>query len=291
MKKVIVSLALVAGLGLNASAWYFDGGLTGTTGPDGYSGYKLNVRVGQDELSLEPSLTRYTSDALKKDYSTYALRGAMEKEKYTVGAEAATTPEVNGYKNLSLAGDITFSLTPGSGGHSRLAGPGARASYGGGSGVARVDVGASLKQTQHTQAVAGASDKKTSETAAMLFAGAKVLMLNLSASFTGYSYGDEKATPQDFVSGQNFVVQAQPKSSVNARVDIPSTIPLVTPFAGYTTTKYKGGSAAAKTDKSSTVTLGGYVDLNMVVANLTYQIFSYNDHNKSFVSIGAGLKF
>lgn len=291
MKKVIISLALLAGLGLNASAWYFDGGLTGTTGPDGYSGYKLNLRIGQDQLAFEPSLTRYTSDALKKTYNTYGLRGAWEAEKYTAGGEVATTPEVNGYKNMSVSGDITFSLTPTSGGKSRLAGPGSRATYGGGEGVARVDVGAQLKQTQHTQAVTGASDRKTAETAATLFAGAKVLMLNLSASFTGYSYGDEDATPQDFVNGLNFVQAAKPKSSVNARVDIPSTIPMVTPFAGYTTTKYKGGTSAAKTDASSTITLGGYVDLNMVVANLTYQIFNYADKNKSFVSIGAGLKF
>ncbi len=284
MKKLIIAVTLAAGLGLNASALFFDGGLTGTTGPD-YSGYKLNLRVGEGDFALEPSLTRYTSDALNKTFSTLGLRGAWEKEKYTVGAEAGTTPEVNGYKNIYAGGDITFSLTPASGGKSRLAGPGARSVSGGGQGVTRVDVGAALKQTLHTQ-TAGTVDKKTSQTEATLFAGAKVLMLNLSASYTGYTYGSEDAMPQGFVPGLNFALAAKPKSSVTARVDLPSTLPMITPFAGYTTTKYKGG-----VDDSSALLLGGYVDLNMVVANVAYQIFDNGASNDSFISIGAGVKF
>ena len=292
MKKTILAAALAAFCSVNASAWYFDGGLTGTTGPD-YSGYKLNLRVGQGDFALEPSITSYKYDTAaynNKTFRTYGLRGAWEKEAYTVGAEAGTTPEVNGYKNVYAGGDVTFSLTPTSGGKSRLAGPGSRSVSGGGKGVTRVDVGASLKQTLHTQTV-GTVENETSQTEASLFAGAKVLMLNLSASYTGYAYGDEDATPQGFVPGNSFALAAKPRSSVNARVDIPSTIPMVTPFAGYTVTKYKGGSASAETDESSTIMLGGYVDLNMVVANVTYQIFNYAKENDSFVSIGAGLKF
>jgi hypothetical protein len=286
MKKLIVSLTLLAGLGVNASALYFDGGLTGTTGPD-YSGYKLNLRVGEGDFALEPSITSYKYDTAaydNKTFRTYGLRGAWEKEAYTVGAEAGTTPEVNGYKNVYAGGDVTFSLTPTSGGKSRLAGPGSRSVSGGGEGITRVDVGASLKQTQHTN-TAGTTDLKTSQTEASLFAGAKVLMLNLSASYTGYAYGDEDATPQGFVPGMNFALAAKPRSSVTARVDIPATIPMVTPFAGYTTTKYKGAK------DSSAITLGGYVDLNMVIANVTYQIFDNGTDTDSFVSLGAGVKF
>jgi hypothetical protein len=286
MKKLIVSLTLLAGLGVNASALYFDGGLTGTTGPD-YSGYKLNLRVGEGDFALEPSITSYKYDTAaydNKTFRTYGLRGAWEKEAYTVGAEAGTTPEVNGYKNVYAGGDVTFSLTPTSGGKSRLAGPGSRSVSGGGEGITRVDVGASLKQTMHTRTVATV-ENETSQTEASLFAGAKVLMLNLSASYTGYAYGDEDATPQGFVPGMNFALAAKPRSSVSARVDIPATIPMVTPFAGYTTTKYKGAK------DSSAITLGGYVDLNMVIANVTYQIFDNGTDTDSFVSIGAGVKF
>ena len=285
MKKIIIAVTMLAGLGLNASALYFDGGLTGTTGPD-YSGYKLNLRIGEGDFAFDPSITTYKFDTgAKKTYRTYGLRGAWEKEKYTVGAEAGTTPEVNGYKNVYAGGDITFSLTPTSGGKTRLAGPGARSVSGGGQGVTRVDVGASLKQTQHTQTV-GTADNKTSQTEASLFAGAKVLMLNVSGSFTAYSYGSEDATPQGFIPGLNFAIPAKPRSSVTARVDLPSTLPMITPFAGYTTTKYKGGAK-----DTSAVLLGGYVDLSMVVANVAYQIFDNGSSNDSFISIGAGLKF
>lgn len=287
MKKIIIAVTMAAGLAGNASALYFDGGLTGTTGPD-YSGYKLNLRVGEGDFALEPSLTTYKYDTAalaNKTYRTYGLRGAWEKEKYTAGAEAGTTPEVNGYKNMYFGGDITLSLTPTSGGKTRLAGPGARSVSGGGQGVTRIDVGAALKQTQHTQ-TAGTADNKTSQTEATLFAGAKILMLNVSASFTAYTYGSEDATPQGFVPGINFALMAKPKSSVTARLDLPSTLPMVTPFAGYTTTKYKGG-----VDDSSAILLGGYVDLSMVVANVAYQIFDNGSSSDSFISIGAGVKF
>ena len=60
---------------------------------------------------------------------------------------------------------------------------------------------------------------------------------------------------------------------------------MITPFAGYTTTKYKGAK------DSSAILLGGYVDLNMVVANVAYQIFDNGSTSKNFVSIGAGIKF
>lgn len=290
MKKILIAVAMIAAMGLNASAWYFDGGLTGTTGPDGYSAYKLNLLIGEGDLAFEPSLTRYTSDALDKTYTSVGLRGAKETESYTLGAEAGMTPKVDNYTNKYVGADFTLSLTPTSGGKSRLAGPGARGMARGGEGVTRVDVGAALKHTIHTDS-SGATDLDTAQTAATLFAGAKVLMLNLSASFTGYNYGDDDASANGFVPGHSFITVAKPRSSVNARVDLPSTLPMVTPFAGYTVTKYKGGSAAAETDESSAILLGGYVDLNMLVANVTYQIFSYADDTDSFISIGAGLKF
>ncbi|HCC48896.1 MAG TPA: hypothetical protein DEQ38_12380 [Elusimicrobia bacterium] len=293
MKKNIIAAALVAVLGLNASALYFDGGLTGITGPDSYSGYKLNLVIGEGDLAFEPSITSVRLENNAGDastYRTYGLRGAWESDKYTIGGEAGMTPEVEGYDNKYVGGDITISLSPTSDGKSRLAGPGSRGMARGGTGITRVDVGAALKHTMHTQEV-GTTDRETSQTAATLFAGANVLMLNVSASFTGYSYGDEDASTLGFVPGHSFANRAMPRSSVNARLDLPSTIPMITPFVSYTGTKYKGGSSALETDSSSTYLLGAYVDLSMVVANISYQIFNYADDTESFVSIGAGVKF
>ncbi len=282
MKKLIIAVAMLAGLGLNAAA-YFDGGLTGTTGPGGYKGMNLNLVIGSGNLALEPSLVTYTSDALNNTFRTYALRAAWEAEKYTVAGFAGTTPKVNNYTNVFAGGDITFSLTPGSGGHSRLAGPGSRGGASSGKGVTRIDVGVGVKQTLHTDS-SGATDKKTGQTEGSLFAGAKILMVNLSASYTGYKYGDEDFAPQVFVSGLNFVQAAKPRSSVNVKLDLPGQ-PLVTPFVSYTGSKYKGA------EDSSAYLFGAYIDLSMVTANVGYQIFSQNSHSNSFITVGAGLKF
>jgi hypothetical protein len=286
MRKIIASVILLAGLGLNASAFYFDGGVTGTTGPDGYRGSKLDLVLGFESLAFEPSLASYTSDSLDKTYRTYGLRVAKEDAKYTVGAEAGTTPEVNGYSNNYFGGDITFSLTPGSGGHSRLAGPGSRATVSGGEGVTRIDVGVSAKEVMHKQTAAGLADKKTNQTQYSAFAGAKIMMVNLSASWTGYSYGTEKsATLINPVPGLNFAYGATPKSSVNARLDLPG-YPMVTPFVSYTGTKYKGG-----VKDSSAYLFGAYIDLKMVVANIGWQIFDNGSSKDSFLTMGAGVKF
>ncbi|OGR67310.1 MAG: hypothetical protein A2081_01565 [Elusimicrobia bacterium GWC2_61_19] len=284
MKKLIVCLTMLAALSMNASA-YFDGGVTGTTGPDGYRGTRLNLVIGSGNLAIEPSLASYTSDALDKTYRTYGVRGAWEADKYTVGGEVGTTPEVNGYSNKYVGADITFSLTPGAGGKSRLAGPGSRGTTRGGEGVTRIDVGASVKEIMHKN-TAGATDLKTNQTQATLFAGAKILMANLSASYTGYAYGtQDTATLINPIPGLNFAYGATPKSSVNARLDLPG-YPLVTPFVSYTGTKYKGG-----VKDSSAYLFGAYIDLSMVTASIGYQIFDNGTNNDSFLSVGAGIKF
>jgi hypothetical protein len=284
MKKLIVSLTLLGTLSLSASA-YFDGGVTGTTGPDGYRGTRLNLVIGSGSLAIEPSLASYTSDALDKTYRTYGLRGAWEADKYTVGGEVGTTPEVKGYSNNYAGADITFSLTPGAGGKSRLAGPGSRGAARGGEGVTRIDVGVSIKEVMHKN-TSGATDLKTNQTQASLFAGAKILMANLSASYTGYAYGTQD-TPVliNPVPGHNFAYGATPKSSVNARLDLPG-YPMVTPFVAYTGAKYKDG-----VKDSSAYLFGAYIDLSMVTANIGYQIFDNGSKNDSFLSVGAGIKF
>jgi hypothetical protein len=284
MKKVLFVAVILAGSILNAAA-YFDGGATATTGPDAYRGNRLNLVIGSGNVALEPSLATYTSDLLDHTYRTYALRGAWEADLYTIGAEAGETPKVNDYSNKFAGGDITISLTPGEGGKSRLAGPGSRGTTRGGTGMTRLDVGAGLRQTQH-EFTGGAVHDKTDQTEYSLFAGAKILMLNLSASYTGYNYGARKVVPLiNPIPGHNFAYGATPKSSVNTRLDIPGT-PIVTPFVAYTGTKYKDS-----THDSYAYLFGAYIDLSMIVANVAYQIFDKGSARVGFITVGAGIKF
>jgi len=267
----------------SASA-YFNGDARMTTGPNGYRGNNLSLVVGAGNIAVSPSLATYTSDSLDKNYRTYALRGALETETYTIGAEAGSTPEVNDYSNKFAGGDITFSLNPGSGGKARLAGPGSRLTARSGEGVTRIDVGAGVKQFRHEHSAA--STLKTDQTQYSVFAGAKILMANLSATWTGYRYGTEKTVPLiNPVPGHTFAYGATPKSSVGARLDLPGA-PMVTPFVGYNGTKYKDG-----VEDSSAYLFGAYLDLNMIAANVTYQIFDNGHARDSFISVGAGIKF
>lgn len=285
MRKLIIAVAVISTLGLNAAA-YFDGGITGTTGPDGYRGTKLDLVIGSGSIAFEPSVASYSSDSWDKTLRTYGLRVAKETEVYTVGVEAGATPKANNYQNQYAGADITFSLSPTSGGHSRLAGPGSHGQSRGGDGITRVDVGVSAKYTAHKDNTT-AIEKKTGQSQGSLFAGAKIFMVNLAASYTGYSYGDNEATAfVNPVPGNNFIYGANPKSSVNVKLDIPATVPMVTPFVGYTATKYKGG-----VDNSNTYLFGAYIDLNLVTANIAYQIFDNGNKNNSFITLGAGIKF
>lgn len=284
MKKAMcfVLVSVFAAAGANA---YFNGGADLTTGPGDYRGTNLYFTAGTDNFWLTPSMATYNSDALKKTRRTFQLRAGYETELYTLAGLAGMTPEVSGYSNNFAGGDITVSLTPGKGGKSRLAGPNARAGgSGGGAGVTRIDVGAGLKHTIHDNTIG--TDTKTGQTEFSLFAGARVLMAQLGASYTGYAYGEEKAAPElGTVPGLNFARSAYPRSSINARVTLPG-YPLVTPFVAYTGTKYKAGGK-----DSSAYLFGADLDLNMVAANVAYQIFNDGSARTSFISIGAGIKF
>ncbi|HBA60203.1 MAG TPA: hypothetical protein DCZ92_05205 [Elusimicrobia bacterium] len=290
MKKLIAVITILAAVSGSASA-YFKGDVTKITGPDGYSGIKLDAVIGSDTFAIEPILETYTSDGATYDgktLRTYSLRGSMDAEKYTVAALAGITPEVNNYSNRFVGGDITFTLTPGGGGHSRLAGPGSRAGSGGGKGVSRVDVGVGGKYTMHTQAQTVGADKETGQGEGSIFAGAKVLMVNISGSYTGYSYGDQDAVTFGLVPGHTFATNTLPKSSVNVKLDLPGQ-PLVTPFVSYTATKYKAYAGQAVSD-STALLLGAYIDFDMVKANVGYQVFD-QDGKDSYISLGVGISF
>lgn len=292
MKKLMIAAAMVTALGLNAAAW-FDGGLGRAMGPGGYSRTDAYVTLGGESIWVKPALMIQNSDSLTDSFKTYSLRVGKDTGLYTLAGEVGTTPaaEISSgvdYSNMFFGGDITFSLTPGSGGHGRMAGPNARSSSGGGEGVTGVDVGASLKHTLHKVETTGIADAKTGQTEFSVFAGAKILMARLGASWTGYTYGDENAPAYvEPINGQVLAfIGGEAKSSVNVRLDIPATIPMVAPYASYTTTSFKGSS-----NKMNAYGFGAYIDLNMVAANVAYQILDYNGNTDGYLSVSAGIKF
>jgi len=283
MKLTAVIFCALFAAAPNASA-YFDGSISGVTGPHGYRGSNVNLMIGAGGLVLEPTWASYTSNSLDSIYKTYALRLARETELATFGVQAGYTPVSNLYSNKFAGADITLSLTPGKGGKARLAGPGSKVARHGGEGVTRIDIGASGKQTKHEYD--GATKLKTTQNEYSLFAGAKVLAVGLSASYTGYDYGSENTAPLiNPVPSHAFVYGASPNSSVNVRVDLPGAL-MVTPFVGYTGTKYRHG-----VKDSDAYLAGAFLDFNMLAANVSWQLFDNGNSKYSFITAGAGLKF
>lgn len=287
MKKALcfVLISVFALSGVEGAGAYFEGSVGMTSGPHGYTGTDLNLTIGNDAFFVRPGLSAYKSDALNETFKVYRLRGGVERELYTAAAEAGFSPKQAGYDYKYGGADITFSLTPGSGGKGRLAGPSSRsASGGGGSGVTRVDVGAGLKRHMYNYSPAVGADTETGQTEYSIFAGAKVLMAQVGATYTGYAYGEEKVNQDHMLNqpaGLIFVTSGLPKSSVNVRAELPGTLPMVRPFVGYTTLKYKGA------DSKSALQLGAYVDLKMVTGVVSWQSFD----GDNFLSISGGLNF
>lgn len=291
MKKTLFTLMTVLMSVSAASAW-IDGGAGQTTGPNGYKKTDINLSVGSGDMWFRGALMRQDNDSLVDPYNTYSLRIGKDAEFYTLAVEGGMTPATEysagvDYSNVSVGADITFSLTPSAGGKGRLAGPNAKVASGGGDGITRIDVGGGIKQTAH-KAENATSEAKMDQTEYSVFAGAKILMARLGASWTGYDY-DSKTNPIANVMsipGQALsIIGVLPKSSVNVRLDLPG-YPMVTPFASYTTTKFNG-----TIQDLDAYGVGAYIDLNMVGANVQYQILDDGSHRNSYVSLTAGINF
>ncbi|HBE88366.1 MAG TPA: hypothetical protein DDW67_04415 [Elusimicrobia bacterium] len=290
MKKTLFTLMAVLMSVSAASAW-FDGGVGQTTGPDGYGKTDINLTVGSGEMWVRGAMMRQDADAYAEAFNTYSLRIGNDAELYTLAGEAGITPKTGyiagtEYSSMFFGGDLTLSLTPSSGGKGRLAGPNIKVASGGGQGIARVDVGAGLKHTLHKTETATA-ENKTDQTEFSVFAGASILMARVGASWTGYKYGDKDSVSNvGTISGQSLaLIGGLPESSVNFRLDLPG-YPMVTPFLSYTATKYKG-----TVQDTAAYTAGAYLDLNLVGANVMYQVYDDGSDKDNYLSLSAGIKF
>ncbi|MDT8287401.1 MAG: hypothetical protein RQ748_09850 [Elusimicrobiales bacterium] len=293
MKKTLFTLMAVLMSVSAASAW-FDGGIGQTTGPDDYSKTDANLTFGSGDMWFRGALMRQDADGFDKALNTYSVRVGKEFAVFTLAGEAGMTPSTEytagtDYSNTFFGGDVTFSLTPSAGGKGSLAGPNAKVASGGGDGITRVDIGGGIKHTMHKTETA-ALEKETEQTEYSLFAGAKILMARVGASWTGYKYNDDDSDPVvGTINGQALslfhAAGALPDSSVNFRLDLPG-YPMVTPFASYTTTKYKGNI-----DDTAAYGVGAYIDLNMVGANVMYQVYDDGNDKDNYLMLTAGINF
>ncbi|MBU2531026.1 MAG: hypothetical protein KKD35_08340 [Elusimicrobia bacterium] len=289
--KNILFLAVSLFVSSNAFA-YFDGGMSVTSGEDGYSGGKVFLIVGSDSMWLKPALDYYKSDNTDGTYKTYSLRAGYDKDLYSVAGGFGTTPEVGGYENTYVESDITFTLTSNGSRKGRLAGPQSSHGASGGKGLARIDIGGVAKHIMHKYRASGilADSRSINQTDLSVFAGLKFFMTRLSINYTASSYDKtlntfDRQPSAVNVTGLTSIIQGLPNSSVSMRLDW-SNMPFVAPYVSYTKTKFK-----LSQDDSKAYCVGANIDLTMLDVNASYQLYDNGSTKDNFVSMAAGLKF
>ena len=295
MKKILAAVLMTCALAANANAFYISGSAGSVSGEDDYQGTNLNLLLGLENLAIEPSWKSY-GNKYTETYNTYGLRAAWETDLYTAGVYGGLTPKKayikalpnEEYSNQFVGADFTISLNPLGNTHSRLVGPGNRGISVGGEGITRVDVGAGIKYTEHKTEISDpSSEAKTGQTEYQLFAGAQVLMLNVSAGMSYFDYNDKDSATFGFITGVNYAYDKRPDSAFNLKVDVPF-FPIVTPYVGYSKVKY---DVSVGSDHSNNYELGAYLDFAMLTANVSYQLRDEDGHHDGFLSAGIGLKF
>lgn len=292
MKKMVL-FGLLFMLVANAAA-YFDGGVSATTGENGYSGGNVFLIAGSDNMWIKPALDYYKTDDTNGTYKTYSLRGGYDKELYSIAGGFGSTPEMNGYKNAYVESDITFTLTPGGSRKGRLAGPQSSHGASGGKGLARIDIGGAAKYSMHKSKYnsAGAliKSKSINQTDLSVFAGASFLSSRLSAVYTASSYDKtlnavNRAPQAVNMAGLTSIVQGFPATSVNIRLDW-SNMPFVAPYISYTKTKFKLSQPDSKS-----YCFGANIDLTMLDVTASYEIYDNGIDKDNYISLAAGIKF
>ncbi len=292
MKKMVL-FGLLFMLAANAAA-YFDGGVSATTGENGYSGGNVFLIAGSDNMWIKPALDYYKTDDTNGTYKTYSLRGGYDKELYSIAGGFGSTPEMNGYKNAYVESDITFTLTPGGSRKGRLAGPQSSHGASGGKGLARIDIGGAAKYSMHKSKYnsAGAliKSKSINQTDLSVFAGASFLSSRLSAVYTASSYDKtlnavNRAPQAVNMAGLTSIVQGFPATSVNIRLDW-SNMPFVAPYISYTKTKFKLSQPDSKS-----YCFGANIDLTMLDVTASYEIYDNGIDKDNYISLAAGIKF
>lgn len=284
-------------------------GAAQTLGSASYRSTRVDASLDLGESAyVAPSLATYRSDDSSGTYNNFGLRVGYEAGPLSFGVHGSVQPRVDGYRRSALGADVTFSLAPGGTKHGhRMAGPSSESNETFGYGLAGVDVGAGVDRLWHSDEFAAAGTSGTglrrqgaaraaaldvAQTDVSVFAGAKFLVLELSAQATKSAYskdidaGGVREAQFLALPGVNAIVQGFPDTSANAKVKW-KTLPLVRPFLSYTHTTFKLGASP-----SNSVEIGGNVGLDMLNVQAAYESYTQKGFpDRNYVTIGASLNF
>jgi hypothetical protein len=306
--RSLALLVLGAALAAPAAA-----GVTGSVdqnfGSNNYRGTRADVSLDLgSHLYVEPSVSTYRDDFSSGSYYDAGLRVGYDYGPLSLGLVGGVVPKHQGYSQGSFGADATFSLSPGGTSHGRrMAGPASQGNQTFGYGLAGVDLGVSAVRVMHSDDffAAGTSGDglrepgalrtkayKLNETDLSAFAGAKFLLVELSAQVSKSVY-DKKldavgVREAPFLALTNFggVEAGYPESSYNLKAKM-SMLPLVHPYASYTHTNFELGVPS-----SNAAEIGGVVGLNMLSVRAYVGRYTQKGYsNRNYAAVGAGLNF
>jgi hypothetical protein len=284
------------------------GGVSEATGNNGYQSVRANgsVDVG-DSWTLTPSYVRYKTDFTNGTYNDYGARLGYETGPLALGVNGSVLPAVNGYSQGSFGGDLTFTLTPAGSPHGhKMAGPDSQGmdAQTFGVGLAAVDLGVSVQQTQHRDdlestnsnpfgpTTSRANPFELGQTDLSAFAGLKFLFTELSAQVVKSQYEKTldgqnlRAAPYLSLLGVTAIGQGYTDVGYNLRLKW-KTLPFVQPYAEYTHQTYKLGESP-----SNAFQVGGTVGLKMLSVDAGWEHVSQTGTPaRDYIMVGAGLNF
>lgn len=295
-------LAAPASAGINVGA-------DQSFGTNNYRGTKVSASLDlTDAIYVTPSFATYRHDQSSGSYYGAGLRVGYEVGPFSFGVQGSLVPKNDGYRQNAVGGDVTFSLAPGGTKHGhRMAGPSSQSQETFGYGLAGVDVGASVNHITHSDDyfAAGTSGDALRRAGALrakrftlgqtdmtAFAGAKFLLLEVSANATKTAYdktldGNMLRESPFLAMGDFAAVEAGfPDSSYSLKAKI-KTLPFVRPYAAYTHTNFKLGSAP-----SNAAEVGGVLGLDMLNVKASYGHYAQNGFTaRNYFTLGASLNF
>lgn len=310
MTKLSLSLAVLMSAAPAGAVW-FNGGVSQVGGSDNYRATTFQGTVGHEGYTVKPRFSTYRSDSSGGTFNTLSTRLGYEDKLFTVGLTGGGTGKVDGYSNRFFGLDAAVSLTPtGKGPEKRISGKGESTGPARGKGVMRVDLGAEIRHTVHTDAFSTSTPGSSTrgpgapralrasgpldigQTDMTASAGVSLLGNLLSFDVTKSRYTKNLATagaraPANTpVSGMLQAVQGFPDASWTARFET-SLLPLVTPFAQYTYTKFEIGQPDGRGS-----TVGAYLELGIVEASASYEHYAQAGRpGQNYFTVGGSLRF
>lgn len=297
MIKSFKGLLLVLALGTApAAALELRGGVTQIVGSDRYRYVSGTLTLGLDSGWYAKPSFAVSSSSGASTTRNFGLRLGYDGDLFGVGAEASITPRVAGYQSLGVGGDASLYFSPGGDTKSSDAGEKTQDSARK-KGLVEAHVGAGGFLTRHSElipAIAGqaARDNVTNQTDASVFAGAQVLVLDLSAGYTR-SYYDKNISERPLQAlraqarGFNPAIFGFPEYKFDAQL-IWLLAPVVKPYAAFQYTDYKVDQPIARS-----YTVGATVKILKVRVKGSYEIYDPGGGSRKsgYYSLGASVAF